>query len=392
MDRFIVVTFTIFCICGHAGFGQALTNNNALITISPDTRVTVLGGALNNGDLSNEGTLSVSGDWMNVDTYVPGNGLMIFDGSDNQSIVHNGGLIFRMRIEGGGQKSISGTLEIQDTLEFVDGHVSVPDGSILLVHSNGGIIGGSDQSYVEGTLYHQGTGNKYYPVGTDGNYRPVELLNITGTDPVVGLAVVEPNSEPTIPLQLLTVSDTRYWQLSQMSGTYGGSQIRLKLGPDENLITDVDPSDLVVAGTDSIGGIFLSLGQSSFSGTISDGELTSSLPANNDYYAIAVEGFAEERALFVPNALSPSAPDPEDQVVKVYGQQIADEGFSFQIFNRWGQLVYETTSFSEANTVGWNGESANQDLESIGVYQYTLIGRFVSGRPFKRQGSINVIR
>ena len=109
-------------------------------------------------------------------------------------------------------------------------------------------MGGSDQSYVDGTLYHQGTGNKYYPVGTRENYRPAELLNISGTDPVVGVAVVEPNSDPIIPLQLLTVSDTRYWQLSQLSGTYGGSQIRLKLGPDENLITEADPSDLVVAG------------------------------------------------------------------------------------------------------------------------------------------------
>jgi hypothetical protein len=134
------------------------------------------------------------------------------------------------------------------------------------------------------------------------------------------------------------------------------------------------------------------LGQSLYSGTLQNGEVTSSLPATSGILAIAAEGFAEERALYVPNALSPAAPDPEDQVVKVYGQQIVDEGFIFRIYNRWGLLVYETDSFTEANSVGWNGESSNGDDESIGVYHYTLAGKFSSGKPFSRQGTIKVIR
>ena len=80
--------------------------------------------------------------------------------------------------------------------------------------------------------------------------------------------------------------------------------------------------------------------------------------------------------MYIPNALSPAAPDPEDQVVKVYGQQIIEDDFSFRIYNRWGQIVYETSSFVEANTTGWSGESSNGENESIGVYHYTLSGRF----------------
>ena len=49
-------------------------------------------------------------------------------------------------------------------------------------------------------------------------------------------------------------------------------------------------------------------------------------------------------------------------------------------------------SFNEANTVGWNGESTSGDDESLGVYQYTLIGKFASGKPFKREGTIKIIR
>ena len=65
--------------------------------------MSVVGGALNNGDLANDGTLSITGDWMNVDTYTPGNGVMILNGSDQQNIAHNGQDIYQLLIEGGGE-------------------------------------------------------------------------------------------------------------------------------------------------------------------------------------------------------------------------------------------------------------------------------------------------
>jgi hypothetical protein len=245
---------------------------------------------------------------------------------------------------------------------------------------------------VDGPLFHQGTGSKYFPVGSKGKFRPADLMNVTGTNPVVGIAMYEPNSDPTVLLQLLAVSDTRYWQLIHQSGSYDGSPIRLKLGSDERLGEDIDIQDIVVTASDSIGGIFMSLGQSQFTGTIMDAEVTSSSLALNEFYALGVEGFAEERALFVPSAFSPTASDPDDQVVKVYGQQITDEGFIFRIYNRWGQMVYETTSFVEANTVGWYGITSSGEDESLGVYHYTLSGTFTSGRIFQRHGTIQVIR
>jgi len=371
---------------------QVLTNDNALITITPLTRITVVGGVLNNGDLANSGILSVTGDWMNVDTYTPGNGLFILNGTDRQNIAHNGQEVYQLFISGGGEKVFSSTIEIQDTLDLMDGLISTSDGANLLVQPNGSVVGGSEISYIKGPLFHQGQGYKYFPVGSNGNFRPAELMNVTGTNPVVGIAIYQPNPSPTVPLQLLAVSDTRYWQLIHQSGVYDGSQIRLKVTNDERLGSDVDIQDVVVTSADSIGGIFLNLGQSQFTGSMSDGEVTSSTPAFREFYAIAVEGFAEERALFVPNALSPAAVDPEDQAVKVYGQQIVDEGFMFRIYNRWGQIVYETNSFAEANTDGWHGETSSGDEESIGIYHYTLTGRFASGAPFQRNGSIQVIR
>ena len=139
-----------------------------------------------------------------------------------------------------------------------------------MVQANGAVIGGSDDSYVDGNLFHQGTGYKFFPVGFNGNYRPAELLNVTGTDPVVGISVHEPNANPVVPLQIITVSEVRYWQMTHLSGNYMGSQIRLKVGSDE-LLGNPELQDIAVTNTDSIGGIFLSLGQSQFSGSLLDG-------------------------------------------------------------------------------------------------------------------------
>lgn len=393
MDYRKLLVAIILSVAGYStAIAQALTNNNALITVTPSTRMTIVGGALNNGDIENNGTISISGDWMNVDTYVPGNGLFILNGSDRQRIAHNGAGVYKLYIEGGGEKVIGSAIEVQDSLFMNEGIVTIEPDVLLTIAESGGVAGGSERSYVDGPLYHQGTGYKYYPLGQNGNFRPAELMNVTGTNPVVGIAVFEPNADPVIPLQLLAVSDTRYWEIIPYSGVFDGSQVRLKVGPDENLGEDPALDDIVVATSDSIGGLFTSLGQSLFAGSLLDGEVTSSAIIGNGYLAVAVEGFAEERGLYVPNALAPAAPNSEDQVVKVYGQQIVDEEFVFRIYNRWGHLVYETTSFSEANTVGWDGTTQGGEDESIGVYHYTLAGRFVSGKPFSRQGTIKVIR
>ena len=68
------------------------------------------------------------------------------------------------------------------------------------------------------------------------------------------------------------------------------------------------------------------------------------------------------------------------------------------MFNRWGEVVYETADYVEASEVGWNGKAHNTgiDLES-GVYTYTLVGEFLeeggnTNEPFSRAGAVTLIR
>ncbi|MDH3710818.1 MAG: gliding motility-associated C-terminal domain-containing protein [Cyclobacteriaceae bacterium] len=391
--RCSIIIFWILLVvtAGSKLQAQTLINNNSLITITPGARVSVLGGALNNGDLDNNGVLSISGDWMNVDTYNAGTGLFILNGASPQNVAHNGQDIHQLEINGVGEKVFSSDVLIIDTLNLMEGIVTPQSGVIIQIMSGGAVMGGSDLSHINGALYQEGTGPKYFPVGKNSNYRPVEMINVSGTNPVIGFEMFEPNSNPQASINLIALSDTRYWQLIQLSGSYTGSPVKLKVMADENLGMVPDISDVAVTSSDQLSGVFTSMGQSLFTGSLQDGEVTSNMPALSAFYALGVEGLDEERSLYVPNALSPAAPDPEDRVIKVYGDQVVDQDFMFRIYNRWGKIIYETDSFTEANTVGWAGTNSQED-ESVGVYQYTVTGRFISGNTFKRNGSITLIR
>lgn len=97
--------------------------------------------------------------------------------------------------------------------------------------------------------------------------------------------------------------------------------------------------------------------------------------------------------LFVPNAFNPTAQNPENQVVKVYGNNIDESGFSFKIVNRWGKVMYQTNSFAEANDVGWDGVNNNiSEKQELNVFTYILKGRFNEGDPFERTGTVTQVK
>ncbi len=90
--------------------------------------------------------------------------------------------------------------------------------------------------------------------------------------------------------------------------------------------------------------------------------------------------------MFVPNAFSPNGQDhPENETVKVYGYCL--ETLTFQIFNRWGQKVFETND----QKVGWDGTFNGEDLNS-GVYVYRLEGKGYDGKGYSFKGNITLIR
>lgn len=87
---------------------------------------------------------------------------------------------------------------------------------------------------------------------------------------------------------------------------------------------------------------------------------------------------------FVPNAFSPNG-DGLNDLINVHGFCVGS--YNFQIFNRWGEKVFETTSRSE----GWDGTFRGKNMDT-GVFVYKVEGLTIEGKPFSLKGNITLIR
>jgi gliding motility-associated-like protein len=89
--------------------------------------------------------------------------------------------------------------------------------------------------------------------------------------------------------------------------------------------------------------------------------------------------------LDVPSAFSPND-DGLNDVLFAVGRNV--DQVNFVIFDRWGQIVFETNTLS----MGWNGKLRGRDLEP-GVFVYSVRARSVGdGRTLSKQGNITLIR
>jgi gliding motility-associated-like protein len=86
----------------------------------------------------------------------------------------------------------------------------------------------------------------------------------------------------------------------------------------------------------------------------------------------------------VPNAFSPNG-DGMNDVLLVRGFGISK--FSFKIFNRWGQLVFE----SNDPAIGWDGRFKGA-LQPMDAYAYTVQLEFSDGTQGSKQGSVTLLR
>jgi gliding motility-associated-like protein len=88
--------------------------------------------------------------------------------------------------------------------------------------------------------------------------------------------------------------------------------------------------------------------------------------------------------LAVPNAFTPGR-FGQNSIVKVQGFGIS--AMTFRIYNRWGQLVFETNDPSQ----GWDGNFLGK-AAPMDVYAYTLEAQFFDGTKTTRKGDITLIR
>ncbi len=90
----------------------------------------------------------------------------------------------------------------------------------------------------------------------------------------------------------------------------------------------------------------------------------------------------------IPNVFTPNADGSNDYF---YPHQYLSSGlitFHMSIFNRWGQMVFESKSL---NGRGWDGKM-NDVPQPEGVYVYLIDGTFKDGQKEKHTGNVTLLR
>lgn len=88
--------------------------------------------------------------------------------------------------------------------------------------------------------------------------------------------------------------------------------------------------------------------------------------------------------IYVANAFSPNG-DNNNDYIPVRGECVRE--LTFKIFNKWGNLVFETHELND----GWDGYYQGK-LQNTGVYVYLLEATFADGKFVTESGDISLIR
>ncbi len=373
-------------------FGQVLyVGIEQVVTIRPDTRLTLEGNLFNRGTLINQGTLRVSGDWRNEAAYTDGPGSEVVLAGANQTVDHRGRAFHHLSVRGAGTKELQSAARIIDTLTLDEGVLRSSETASLVLESTATVVGGSSEAYVATTMVYRGTGRRRFPLGLAGAYLPLTLTNVEGEAPALRVSVVALNPTASPDESLAWVSSARYWRIKTVGGTFTGSPVELTVNRDDGLD---DLVGAVVAQSAEPGGQFVSVGQSDQSGDAVQGTITSADPVNQSIVAVGVTSlFSVENQVLVPSAFAPDAPNPTNRSVKIYASTLRSESFLFRIFDRWGNLVYQTASLTDAQEQGWEGlRRPDRSSAPAGVYQYHLRGLFENGTPVNQSGTITLFR
>ncbi|HXR81378.1 MAG TPA: gliding motility-associated C-terminal domain-containing protein, partial [Saprospiraceae bacterium] len=95
--------------------------------------------------------------------------------------------------------------------------------------------------------------------------------------------------------------------------------------------------------------------------------------------------------IFVPNVFSPND-DGINDVLQIFAGSFVETILEFNIFDRWGNLVFSASNFDPGqNLIEWDGSFKSKPLNPA-VYAYQLVAKLKDGSQIIRFGDITLIR
>ncbi|MBQ0738813.1 gliding motility-associated C-terminal domain-containing protein [Aquimarina celericrescens] len=249
---------------------------------------------------------------------------------------------------------------VQNFQEFTNGRVQTPrnrgDITTSLDYLNDAPYNGeNDNRFVDGYASLTGDLDFTFPVGDDFRLRPMRVTDGASVNTSRGAYFFEdpnfPNFFPerfdttNLASNVLAVSIFEYWDLDGDTQT----QVTLTWDDNSNIPTLVDDlENLRVVGWNEITQEWESLGNSVFSGDVSNGEITSEsfIPDNYTVLTFGTSELLLDGDLQVFTAVSPNG-DGNNDFFRIQGLANFPNN-ELSIFNRWGVLVYQRERYHEA--------------------------------------------
>src|SRR5690606_20633300 len=117
-----------------------------------------------------------------------------------------------------------------------------------------------------------------------------------------------------------------------------------------------------------------------FTVTISDGICTKDASVTVTVYELV----CDEADIFVPNTFTPNG-DGSNDLLLVRGRHITE--LEFEIFDRWGEKVFETRD----QAIGWDGTFKGMEADPA-VFVYHLTARCLDGQRYFTKGNVTLTR
>lgn len=235
--------------------------------------------------------------------------------------------MLNLKVDQGGSKTFTGEWEVSNTLQLVNGIVTIgPNGK--LIYSGAQQSEGNSTSYVNGYLVVSGTGRKFYPIGTASTYAPLIIEN-TSTNQV-GVRVIAGNANITLPEGVTEVFTGHYWEIDQSIN----SQIQLSQNGLDDFLNDANPVVLEAASTGSTA--------QSLNGSFSGSFIASVVNATQP---ILVIGKGAEFSLVIHDMITPYTLDELNDKLHIENieQTISN---NVKLLDRWGNVVKEWANFT----------------------------------------------
>jgi gliding motility-associated-like protein len=200
-----------------------------------------------------------------------------------------------------------------------------------------------------------------------------------------GVATVIANTSRTILLEVAALDNYQNvltWNgYESWDGSVAGYRVyrRLNDSPTLDMVHEGEPGELTY--TDDVSDLTGSAGRMSYLVEAYEGA-GAAWDFRESSYSNEVIAEQESR-IYVPNALLPKG---LNNVLKPVSVFVGNPGYEFLVYNRWGQLLFETSDPDQ----GWDG-TYNGNYVEAGVYVYLIRYRNTLDQPRYQKGNVAVI-